>query len=245
MKKDRKDRQKETENGFDTIEQLIDALDQCRLCRERFGYEPRPVHWGNPGARIMHISQAPGKKVHECGRPFSDLSGRRLREKWYCISEEQFYNPDNFYFTTMGHCFPGKGKNNYDKKPPRICYDLWTKHEIEMMDSCDLYLIIGQEAASRIFPGRKLRDLVFEDLTLHSKPCYVLPHPSPLNIRWYRDNPEFESVRIPEIRKKIHEVLNSDRSAEDIQKMSGTEKQKEEREEQNGSLPEQPERSGK
>lgn len=189
---------------------LHEGLKACRRCQDLFGYEPRPVQWGNPEAKIMHISQAPGKKVHEIGRPFSDLSGKRLRNDWYQISEEQFYNPDLFYFTTAGHCFPGKAKNGGDRKPPKCCWDLWTKREIELMKDVQLYLVVGSEAASRLFPGRPLKELVFADLQLNGKPCYVLPHPSPLNMNWLRDHPEFAKEKLPEIRAHIHEILKEE-----------------------------------
>lgn len=192
------------------LEQLISDLKKCRKCQEEFGYEPHPVQFGNPTAKIMHISQAPSKNVHLLGRPFADLSGKRLRNEWYQISEEQFYNPDYFYFTTMGHCFPGKGKGNYDRKPPKCCYELWTKKEIELMEACQLYVIVGQEAANRIFPGQTLQELVFKDHQLNGKPCYVLPHPSPLNRKWFKDHPQFLEKRVKEIRKAIHEILKID-----------------------------------
>lgn len=75
---------------------------QCRLCQDAFGYEPRPIVQGNHNAKIMQISQAPSKSVHETGRPFYDASGRKLREEWYQISDEEFYNPDNFYVVAAG-----------------------------------------------------------------------------------------------------------------------------------------------
>lgn len=193
------------------LQNLRRQISECRICKEEFGFEPRPVTWGNPDAKILHISQAPGRKVHEIGRPFSDLSGKTLRNDWYQISEEDFYDPDQFYFTTMAHCFPGKGnRGNYDRKPPKRCFDLWTRKEIELMKDCQLILVVGSEAASRLFPNRKLSELVFEDLSLNNKPCYVLPHPSPLNRIWLKNHPEFEKSRLPEIRKRIHEVLSSD-----------------------------------
>lgn len=193
------------------LHRLMKDLKQCRYCEEEFGFESRPIQYGHPNARILHISQAPGRKVHEIGRPFSDLSGKTLRESWYQISDEDFYNPDVFYFTVMGHCFPGKGKGNYDRKPPRCCWERWTRREIELMDQCDLYLVVGQEAASRLFPGRKLADLVFEDLTLHGKPCFVLPHPSPLNRKWLKDHPAFEQKRLPLVRQAIHQILEEEK----------------------------------
>ncbi len=118
--------------------------------------------------------------MHETGIPFNDASGRRLRQNWYQISDAQFYDPDLFYITSMGHCYPGKGKTG-DKKPPRCCFDMWTK--------------------------REFTELVFQDQEYDGIPCYVLPHPSPLNVRWFRMHPEFEIQRMPVIREKLHQVL--------------------------------------
>lgn len=188
--------------------QLQEQIRECRHCEELFGYAPRPVVYGHPGARILHVSQAPGRMVHASGIPFSDPSGKTLRNAWYQISEEDFYNPDLFYFTVMAHCFPGKGNNNYDRRPPACCWNRWTKQEVELMTDCELVLVVGQEAASRLFPGRKLQDLVFEDLTWKGKPCFVLPHPSPLNRRWLKEHPAFEEERLPKIRAAIHDVLD-------------------------------------
>ena len=206
------------EQQYNSLEELLAEMDKCRFCQEKFGHEPRPVSFGHPHAKIMHISQAPSKKVHAIGRPFSDLSGDRLRNDWYKISKEQFYNPDYFYFTTVGHCFPGKGPKGGDKKPPKCCYEFWTSKEIELMDSAELYLVVGGEAASRIFPKRKLSELIMEDLELNGKPCFVLPHPSPLNMNYFRDHPEFIEQRIPLIRNKIHDIigLNQDKPETEI-----------------------------
>ena len=63
---------------------------------------------GNPHAKIFQISQAPSIHVHESGLPFNDASGKRLRQEWYQISDACFYDPNNFYIASMGHCYPGK-----------------------------------------------------------------------------------------------------------------------------------------
>ena len=39
------------------------------------------------------------------------------------------------------------------------------------------------------------------------KLAIVLPHPSPLNIKWFKDYPEFMKERISQIRKIINEIL--------------------------------------
>ncbi|WP_281513777.1 uracil-DNA glycosylase family protein [Faecalibaculum rodentium] len=186
------------------LEKLQAQLRACRHCEGML--EPRPVVHGNPGAPILQVSQAPGKKVHETGIPFNDASGRRLRQDWYHISDAQFYDPDLFYITSMGHCYPGKGKTG-DKKPPRCCFDLWTRREIELKPGTRMMLVIGREAASRLFPKREFTELVFQDQEYDGIPCYVLPHPSPLNVRWFRMHPEFETQRMPVIREKLHQVL--------------------------------------
>ncbi|WP_276907237.1 uracil-DNA glycosylase family protein [Faecalibaculum rodentium] len=186
------------------LEKLQAQLRACRHCEGML--EPRPVVHGNPGAPILQVSQAPGKKVHETGIPFNDASGRRLRQNWYQISDAQFYDPDLFYITSMGHCYPGKGKTG-DKKPPRCCFDMWTRREIELKPGTRMMLVIGREAASRLFPKREFTELVFQDQEYDGIPCYVLPHPSPLNVRWFRMHPEFEIQRMPVIREKLHQVL--------------------------------------
>lgn len=186
------------------LEKLQAQLRACRHCEGML--EPRPVVHGNPGAPILQVSQAPGKKVHETGIPFNDASGRRLRQDWYQISDAQFYDPDLFYITSMGHCYPGKGKTG-DKKPPRCCFDMWTRREIELKPGTRMMLVIGREAAFRLFPKREFTELVFQDQEYDGIPCYVLPHPSPLNVRWFRMHPEFETQRMPVIREKLHQVL--------------------------------------
>lgn len=188
------------------LEKLQAQLRACRHCEGML--EPRPVVHGNPGAPILQVSQAPGKKVHETGIPFNDASGRRLRQDWYQISDAQFYDPDLFYITSMGHCYPGKGKTG-DKKPPRCCFDMWTRREIELKPGTRMMLVIGREAASRLFPKREFTELVFQDQEYDGIPCYVLPHPSPLNVRWFRMHPEFEKQRMPVIREKLHQVLKT------------------------------------
>lgn len=186
------------------LEKLQAQLRACRHCEGML--EPRPVVHGNPGAPILQVSQAPGRKVHETGIPFNDVSGRRLRQNWYQISDAQFYDPDLFYITSMGHCYPGKGKTG-DKKPPRCCFDMWTRREIELKPGTRMMLVVGREAASRLFPKREFTELVFQDQEYDGIPCFVLPHPSPLNVRWFRMHPEFETQRMPVIREKLHQVL--------------------------------------
>lgn len=195
-----------SESNMNKFQNLQQEIRSCRCCREDFGFEPNPILFGNPCAKIMQISQAPSRTVHNTGKPFNDASGRRLRAEWYQISDEIFYNPDNFYIVSTAHCYPGKSPAGGDRRPPKCCADKWLVQELELVQN-QLYILIGGYAAAYFFPGEKLTDLVFRDLKINGKKAFVLPHPSPLNIKWFRDYPEFQEKRIKEISKTVHEVL--------------------------------------
>ena len=189
------------------LEELKKQINDCRICESSFGFEPHPVVFGLENAKIVQISQAPSANIHETRKPFTDQSGKKLKYEWYQITDEDFYNESNFYITALAHCFPGKSKNGGDKLPPKICYETWIKKELTLINN-ELYVIIGAKATSVFFPKEKYEELIFKDNLLNGKKTIVLPHPSPLNIKWFKDNPEFYEKRLPEIRKMIKEILN-------------------------------------
>lgn len=192
--------------------QLCETLRQgilaCRICAPRFGFKPAPVVFGHAHASIMQISQAPSATVHRTGKPFNDLSGQRLRHNWYEISDETFYNEDNFYIASLAHCFPGKTPSGGDRPPPACCAKLWLDREIEVVDN-KIYVVIGGMAARYLFSKQDYNELIFSDNTLNGKPAYVLPHPSPLNVKWFIDHPTFETERMPVIHRAVQEALAS------------------------------------
>jgi len=191
---------------MDDLEKLKTELFACRECADLFGFEPRPVCMGNSGAKVVQVSQAPSVHVHNTGRSFNDISGRRLRNEWYEISEEVFYNPDVFYITSVGHCYPGKSKNKGDNPPPKICAQKWLSREIDLVRN-RMFILVGKAAADFFFPKSDFTELVFSDHTIKGKPAYVIPHPSPLNVRWFKEHPEFEAERVVEIRNILHSLI--------------------------------------
>ncbi|MBS5114868.1 MAG: uracil-DNA glycosylase family protein [Erysipelotrichaceae bacterium] len=186
-------------------EQLHLEILNCKECKERFGFIPIPIVHGNMNAKIMQISQAPSLMVEKTKKPFNDLSGKKLKYEWYQISDEIFYDPNYFYITSLGHCYPGKSKNGGDRLPPISCAKKWLVQEIECIEN-EIYIIIGSKAAKFFFKDQSFETLVFNDQVLNGKLTYVLPHPSPLNIRWFKQYPQFEQ-RISTIRQTIHKVL--------------------------------------
>ena len=187
---------------------LIKEIKKCDICKEKFGFTPHPVVIGNSTSKIVQISQAPSKTVYETLKPFTDQSGKKLKHEFYQIEDNIFYNPDNFYIMSLSHCYPGKDKNDNDKTPPKICYEKWIRKELEYIDN-KLYILIGAKAAKTFFPKENYNDLIFKNNYLFGKLTLVLPHPSPLNIKWFKDNPEFMNKRILEIRKIINDTLNN------------------------------------
>lgn len=185
---------------------LQKQINNCKHCQSAFGFEPHPILFGNSNAKIMQISQAPSRTVHNTGKPFNDASGKRLRSEWYNIPDEVFYNPDNFYIVSISHCYPGKNPGGGDKRPPKYCAKKWLSQELNLVQN-EIYIIIGSFAAEYFFPKKKLTELVFQNLEINKKPAFVLPHPSPLNMKWFRDYPEFMEKRILDVRKAVYTTL--------------------------------------
>lgn len=188
------------------FDKLKKEILNCKECQNVFGFEPHPVIFGNQCSKIVQISQAPSANVHITRKPFTDQSGKKLKYEWYQINDDDFYNEDNFYITALAHCFPGKAKKGADKSPPKICYEKWIIKELSLISN-DLYVIIGAKAANVFFPDEKYEKLIFKDNVLNGKKAIVLPHPSPLNIKWFKDNPKFYNERLSEIRKTIKEII--------------------------------------
>ncbi len=191
------------------FQELLNEIKNCRICEEKFGFTPNPVIWGSESSKIVQISQAPSKNVHASSKPFTDLSGNTLKYKWYQITDEEFYNKNNFYISSLAHCYPGKNKNGGDNLPPKCCYQKWIKKELSYINN-ELYIIVGASSAKVFFPNEKFEDLVFKDNILYGKKAIVLPHPSPLNRRWLIKHPEFLEKRIVEVRKCIKDVIKGE-----------------------------------
>lgn len=190
------------------FKRLKNEIEKCDYCREKFGFEPHPIFWGKQNSKIVQISQAPSNNVHKSMKPFTDMSGKTLKYEWYQITDEQFYNTDNFFIGALAHCYPGKNKNGNDKQPPKCCWSKWIEKELQILDN-EIYIVIGAKAAKRFFPNENFEDLVFNNNEWNNKLTIVLPHPSPLNKKWIKDHPKFINERIIEVRNIIKDVIKS------------------------------------
>ena len=118
--------------------ELKKEIENCKYCKEKFGFEPHPVFWGKQNSKIVQISQAPSNNVHNSMKPFTDISGKTLKYEWYHISDDVFYNQDNFFIGALAHCYPGKDKNGNDKQPPKCCFNKWVEKELKILNN-ELY----------------------------------------------------------------------------------------------------------
>lgn len=181
----------------DHLDALHAAIRACRRCVAAGHLEAaRPVFRGRPGQRAMLVGQAPGPRAHDRGVPWAGASGTLLR-RWFA---EAGLDPDRFlddwYFTSLTRCFPGKARGGQgDRAPSAAELALCRPHldtEIALVQP-RLVVTLGRMAANAIIPEAKaltLRELVgtvhAADFGYGPVPVIPLPHPSGV-ARWLND----------------------------------------------------------
>ena len=190
---------------------LVEEIRACRLCADRFaatatGHAPRPVVWFRPGARVLIVGQAPGARVHESGRPFTDPSGERLRA-WLGMDEAMFYDRDRLAILPMGFCFPGYDARGSDLPPPPICATTWRARVMAALGEVRLTLLVGGYAQKWHLGGKAGVTETVRRWRDHAPEVYPLPHPSWRNTAWLGKNPWFEAELLPDLRQRLDEVL--------------------------------------
>lgn len=169
----------------------------------------RPVFQLGSSSPLMIISQAPGRKVHETGIPWNDASGKTLR-KWMGVSDEEFYNPDFFSIMPMDFCFPGKGANG-DLPPDPECAALWHPKILKAMESNPLKLLIGRYAIEHYLASTKKNPLseIVHDFKKFLPDSFPLPHPSPRNQNWFKQNSWFEENTLPFLKTLVQQKIKN------------------------------------
>jgi len=196
------------------ISELKQSIAACRLCAERFAatqtaHTPRPVVWFAPGARILIAGQAPGLRVHESGKPFTDPSGDRLRD-WLGLDAAQFYDQSRVAIVPMAFCFPGYDGKKADLPPPRICGETWHDRVMAALSNVRLRILVGGHAhryhlGTRQGVTERVRG--WRDLP---QGVFALPHPSWRNTAWLKRNPWFEAELLPVLRARVKEQMQDD-----------------------------------
>lgn len=185
----------------------FEALKACSLCSKQFAktstaHAPRPVFQGTRSARILLAGQAPGRRVHLSGKPFTDASGDRLRA-WMGIDENVFYDPTRIAILPMAFCFPGYDAKGADLPPPRLCADVWRQKILAQFPNLSLIIAIGGYAQKWHLQTRQTVSEVVRQSRDYSPDVLPLPHPSWRNTAWLKKNPWFEDELIPVLREKV------------------------------------------
>lgn len=191
-----------------SFHQLLTEVRRCTLCADHLPFAPRPIVQLHPAARILIVGQAPGNKAHQSGIPFNDASGDRLRA-WMGVDRDCFYDEKKIAMLPMGFCFPGTNQSG-DLPPRPECAPTWRHACLAALPQIQLTLIIGQYAQAwhlRAHPKASLTEHVKAWRT-HWPQALPLPHPSPRNLRWFKQNPWFDEEILPTLRARIQFILS-------------------------------------
>ena len=185
---------------------LLESVNECRLCESFLPLGPRPVVQLNPRAVILIAGQAPGICVHKSGVPFDDPSGDRLRD-WLGLSKDVFYDSARVAILPMGFCYPGTGKSG-DLPPRPECEQAWRNQLLAHLPNVRLTLVVGQYAQRWHLAntGVTLTETVraWRD---YAPDVFPLPHPSPRNNVWLKKNPWFAQSLLPALDRAVNAAL--------------------------------------
>lgn len=193
-----------------SLERVLADIAACRACAGELPHEPRPVVRVFPETRLLICGQAPGRRVHESGAPFTDPSGDRLRA-WLGVDWDTFYGDQRIGVAAQAFCYPGTDPNGGDFPPPARCAQLWRKPLLAELKNVELTLLVGGHAQTWALGSRAKRSMTE---TVRAWREYIpdmlpLPHPSWRNTAWLKRNPWFEAEVTPYLRRRTAAILGS------------------------------------
>lgn len=186
---------------------LLTEIRACTECQEQLPHAPRPVVQAGSQARILIIGQAPGRRVHHSGIPWDDPSGERLRS-WLTMDQAQFYDESITALVPMGFCYPGTGTSG-DAPPRPECAAMWHQRLLDQLQQVEVTLLIGRYAQNHYLPdaaGQTVTSTV-QAWRQTAPAIFPLPHPSPRNNRWLKNNPWFETELLPKLQRVMGRTL--------------------------------------
>ena len=191
-------------DSFEQLKQEIMADSDNKKYTEE-GIEPL---FSTPNtAKILIVGQAPGIKAQESKIFFNDKSGVKLRE-WMGIDDEVFYKSGLIGVVPMDFYYPGKGKSG-DLPPRKNFATKWHSKVLELMPNLELIILVGKYAQDYYLGNDKKQNLtetVF-NYKQYLPRYFPIVHPSPLNFRWHNKNPGFIKEVVPELQKRVKEIL--------------------------------------
>lgn len=191
------------------LDALLAEIRACRACEGSLP-EPRPVVWVTPETRLLICGQAPGRRVHESGKPFTDASGDRLRQ-WMGVDYDTFYGDRRIGVAAMAFCFPGTNPKGGDYPPPPRCAQLWRRRLIDNLPKVELTLLVGWHAQQWALKDRakgSMTETVAAWREYIADGMLPMPHPSWRNTAWLKREPWFEKEVVPHLRSRVAKLLD-------------------------------------
>jgi uracil-DNA glycosylase len=189
---------------------LLAEIRACTICAPHLPLGARPIVRGWPSARLLIISQAPGRRVHDTRLSFNDRSGDRLRA-WLALDRETFYDEARVAILGVAFCYPGRDGKGGDLPPRPECAPRWHAQLRAFLPAIELTLLVGSYAIDYYLPQTRRRSMTEVILRWRDflPEFFVLPHPSWRSTGWLRANPWFETEVLPELRERAAAVLSA------------------------------------
>lgn len=191
-----------------SLKRLLGDVRSCKFCEATLPFGARPILQLASSAKVLIISQAPGRKVHESGIPWNDASGDRLRD-WLGLDRPTFYDETRVAILPMGFCYPGAEETGGDRPPRPECAPLWHMRLLERLSDVKLTLLVGQYA-QRYYLRSRLKTSMTETVRTFSEygpQFFPLPHPSWRSVIWMRKHRWFEDTVVPDLRKVVQTLI--------------------------------------
>ena len=197
-------------NALDRLREEI-AADPVNAWAQEKGY--RPLFVASPEARVLIISQAPGRLAQDTGVPWNDPSGRLLRS-WMRVTDAEFYDPSMVAILPMDFYFPGKGPSG-DMPPRRGFAERWHPAVLEQLVAVRLTILIGSYA-QRHYLGRRAGATLTDTVRAAEShlPYFPIVHPSPLARGWRTRNPWFAAETVPLLARHVRRAIEDGRDAD-------------------------------
>lgn len=158
-------------------------------------------------AKVLVISQAPGRVAQQARTSFDDASGDRLRD-WMGVTRDEFYTSGKIAVMPLDFYYPGKGKSG-DLPPRKGFAEKWHAPLLQLVPDVQLTLLVGQYAIKAYLGKRRYKTLTatVQNYTEYLPDYFPLVHPSPLNYGWQNRNPWFQEQVVPELQARVRQAL--------------------------------------
>jgi uracil-DNA glycosylase len=191
-----------------SLDAVLQEIRACRACAGELPHTPRPVVRVFRETRLLICGQAPGRRVHESGLPFTDPSGDRLRT-WLGVDADTFYGDRRIGVAAQAFCYPGTAATGGDLPPPKRCAQLWRSRLLAELPQVELTLLVGGHAQAWALGPRMAGSMTatvraWRD---HLPAVLPLPHPSWRNTAWLKREPWFEAEVVPWLQARVRALL--------------------------------------